>query len=173
MGKHGRVALAILGVIALAAEAPVVGGAVVGQKGDAATSVARLTGGGIDVTVRYTGGIGSTNAVTLVNNTKTGINQKNPGKLDFPTLGITRARTDLTLLQWRQAVLKGGNVFKHTVTLDLLDDQAQPVASFSLQNAWPASYQVSALPAVQPGQKAAALEAETLILAYENLTRTR
>jgi phage tail-like protein len=167
MRKHGIVALSVLAALTLrpaqtlAAPPPVV-----------PTTQARLSVNGRDMLVTYVGGLGSSNVVTEGAAGKTGVGTKSPGKLDFLTLTINRARLDDTLLQWRQDVIAGRS-YKRNVTLDFLDADGRPQAGFDLSNAWPAQYAISALPAPVAGQKASSREGETVTFAYENLVRAR
>src|SRR5271169_4635781 len=168
MTRQGPVGLAVLAAITLysrptiALPPPLV-----------PTTHARLTiAGGASVLVTYMGGLGSFNAVALTAPGKTGIPGKAPGKLDFPTLSVSRPRVDTTLLVWREDVVTGHAGFKHNVTFDFLDLDGVVESSFSLTNAWPSQYSVSALPAVQFSGKTSSQEGETLVLAYEDIART-
>jgi phage tail-like protein len=166
MSRHGIFVLAVLAAFTLRPAQTLAAPPVV------PTTQARLSIQGADMLVTYVGGLGSTNVVNVGNAGKTGVGTKSPGKLDFLTLTITRARLDDNLLLWRQDVIAGRS-YKRNMVLELLDGDGRPQAAFTLSNAWPAQYAMSALPAPAVAQKASSREGETVTFAYENLVRTQ
>jgi len=94
--------------------------------------------------------------------------KKIPGNLKFNDLTLKRGvDPDMKLWQWRQQVIDGK--FKEARcngTLQMLDSQMQPVATYSFENGWPSKYTPASMNA---SQDQAAVEEITI--AVENYKR--
>ena len=93
--------------------------------------------------------------------------RKLPGLEKYPNLTLKRGITGSTALyQWRKEVRDGGTAFPPTrdVTVQLLDEQHQPVMKWKLTNAWCAKLTGPSLNA-----KGNEIAIETMELAYDRI----
>lgn len=90
-----------------------------------------------------------------------------PGLVTFPRVVLKRGlTTDRTLWEWHRTVLNG-QAERRSVRITLLDAERQPVARWSLVEAWPAKWQGPDLDARADG-----VTIETLEIVHEGLEWT-
>jgi phage tail-like protein len=94
--------------------------------------------------------------------------RKIPGNLKFNDLTLKRGiDPDMKLWQWRQQVVDGKYVeARCSGTIQMLDHQMKPVATYAFENGWPSKYTPAAMNA---GQDQAAVEEITITV--ENYKR--
>jgi phage tail-like protein len=91
------------------------------------------------------------------------VTNKLPGLLVAPTITLSRPMTaDMTLNNWHDAVRQGNiSLGRRSVSLTVYDNQATPVARYSLTKAWPSKLEITAT----PGSKGEALTEEVTFVA--------
>ncbi len=92
-----------------------------------------------------------------------GYTRKIPGLVKFPNVTLKRGIVDARLWQWMRTVLTGATV-KSQVVIMLLDEARQPVARFTLRNAWPRKWEGPSLRA-----KGNDIAIESLEIVHEEL----
>lgn len=92
-----------------------------------------------------------------------GFTRKVPGLVKFPNVTLKRGIVDIHLWQWMRTVLTGATQ-KSQVAIVLLDESKQPVARFTLRNAWPRKWEGPALSA-----KGTDIAIESLEIVHEEL----
>jgi phage tail-like protein len=79
-------------------------------------------------------------------NDKTRSSRKLPGLQKYSNLVLRRGFTGrLELYQWWKATADGSTLARQTVTVHLLNEHQEPVATWILRNAFPVSYSFSPL----------------------------
>ena len=91
--------------------------------------------------------------------------RKLPGPASYGSLVLKRGFAgSLSLYQWWQKAMQGEEVARRDVTVNLLDEERNPVARWRLSNAFPSRYTFSPLDALDGG-----VLVECLELAFDSL----
>jgi phage tail-like protein len=101
-----------------------------------------------------------------------------PGAAKWPDVTLTRGLgTSDELWRWRQSVIMGDLEQARTdCTIELLDFEGNPVATYHLKQAWPAKYSVSQTAAGPEGERRGRsatgdVASEKLVLCHEGFER--
>ncbi len=90
-----------------------------------------------------------------------------PGRAKYGNLTLKRGlTTDTALLDWFEAAVEGLAIEPVDVTVSLLNEQHEPLMSWSVTRAWPVKWSVSNFNAQNN-----AIVVDTLELAYQNFRR--
>jgi phage tail-like protein len=93
--------------------------------------------------------------------------RKIPGAVKWSEVTLIRGiNTDTALWEWRKVVIAGGPA-RTDATIDLIDFEGKPIATYNLHRAWPVKYSVSQTSDGAIGNTAI----ESITLAHEGFER--